>query len=45
MNLSQFGENVTSQFGEDGVIYEVIRTIGEVSLNTASSLVLGMVSI
>ena len=29
MNLSQYANNVTSQFGEDGIIAEIIKTIGD----------------
>ena len=29
MNLSQYANNVTSQYGEDGIIAEIIKTIGD----------------
>lgn len=29
MNLSQYAKNVTSQFGEDGIIAEIIKIIGD----------------
>ena len=29
MNLSKFAKNITSQFGEDGIIAEIVRVIGD----------------